>query len=200
MTDDITKIGDYAFYNDNNLDLDRLPSSLQVIGSNAFYGCSLYLGITKIPDSVATIDSRAFYGCSNLAINELSQNLETLGSGAFYNNTLLNIKTLPPKVTVINSEVFRGCLATFKELTVMGNVTTINGNAFYGCSNLGKLALPNVTAVPTLANSNAFTGTKIASKTGYIYVPDTLVDSFKSASNWSTYASVILPISQMPTE
>lgn len=197
----LTKIGNYAFYNGNYLNIgNSLPETLETIGENAFYGCSLKLGITIIPNSVKTIGNRAFYGVTNWGITQLSENLETLGSSAFYNNTVLSIKTLPPKVTIINSEVFRGCLSSFKELTARGNVTNINANAFYGCTNFGKLAFPNVTAVPTLANSNAFTGTKIASGKGYIYFPDNLVDTAKSSSNWSTYANVILPISQMPTE
>ena len=49
----------------------------------------------------------------------------------------------------------------------------------------------------TLANTNAFTNTPIESGTGYIYVLDELVDSYKSATNWSTYAEQIKPISEL---
>jgi hypothetical protein len=41
--------------------------------------------------------------------------------------------------------------------------------------------------VCTLSATNAFTSTKIASKTGYIYVPRALVDSYKVETNWSGY-------------
>jgi hypothetical protein len=41
--------------------------------------------------------------------------------------------------------------------------------------------------VCTLSATNAFTSTKIASKTGYIYVPRALVDNYKAATNWSGY-------------
>ena len=41
----------------------------------------------------------------------------------------------------------------------------------------------------TLSNTNAFSSTPIASGTGYIYVPRALVDSYKAASKWSTYAN-----------
>ena len=33
--------------------------------------------------------------------------------------------------------------------------------------------------------------------TDYIYVPDNLVDGFKIATNWSTYATQIKPISEL---
>lgn len=60
----------------------------------------------------------------------------------------------------------------------------------------------------TLGNANAFSncyhilGTVNATynpeglKDGYIYVPDALVDSYKAATNWSTYASQIRPLSE----
>ena len=43
--------------------------------------------------------------------------------------------------------------------------------------------------VATLPSTSAFSSTPIASGTGYIYVPRALVDSYKAASNWSTYAN-----------
>jgi hypothetical protein len=45
------------------------------------------------------------------------------------------------------------------------------------------------TAVPTLANANAFTGIPSDCK---IIVPDALYDKWVSATNWSTYASYII--------
>lgn len=42
-----------------------------------------------------------------------------------------------------------------------------------------------------LASSNALVGTLIADGTGKIYVDPSMVDTYKTATNWSTYASVI---------
>lgn len=66
--------------------------------------------------------------------------------------------------------------------------TSINGNAFYGCSKLTVLILRSETMC-TLSNTSAFDGTPIKSGTGYIYVPRALVDSYKAATSWSTYAN-----------
>jgi hypothetical protein len=41
----------------------------------------------------------------------------------------------------------------------------------------------------TLENVSAFNGTPIASGTGCIYVPAALVNSYKTATNWSSFAS-----------
>ena len=40
----------------------------------------------------------------------------------------------------------------------------------------------------TLAGTNALSSTPIASGTGYIYVPSALIEDYKVATNWSTYA------------
>ena len=63
-------------------------------------------------------------------------------------------------------------------------------------SGLTTLSIPNVTSVPVGGN-NMFQGTPIDTGTGSIYVPDSLVENFKSATNWSSYADVIKPISEM---
>lgn len=69
-------------------------------------------------------------------------------------------------------------------------VTEIMNSAFRSCSALAELHITDITSVPTLG-SNVFTGTPIASGTGKIYVPASLVTAFQGATNWSTYAAVI---------
>ena len=68
------------------------------------------------------------------------------------------------------------------------SVLNISEYSFYGCSALTALILRGST-VCTLESTNALTGTPITSGTGYIYVPRALVDSYKAATNWSTYSA-----------
>jgi hypothetical protein len=49
-----------------------------------------------------------------------------------------------------------------------------------------------------MSNVNVLQLTKIANGEGYIYVPASMVDSYKSASNWSTYAAQIRAIEDYP--
>ena len=44
-----------------------------------------------------------------------------------------------------------------------------------------------------IANSNG-------DKDGYIYVPDDMVDTLKADSRWSTYATQIKPLSELPED
>ena len=61
-------------------------------------------------------------------------------------------------------------------------------NAFAYCEAMESLILRKTSAICTLANTSVFRSTPIADGTGYIYVPAALVDSYKAATNWSTYA------------
>lgn len=91
--------------------------------------------------------------------------VKKVGNGAFYGCGALNIVDLP-------------------------SVTTIDSDAFNECIALNALILRS-DSVATLSNTNALTGTQIALGTGYIYVPNSLVDSYKSATNWSTFSEQI---------
>lgn len=76
-------------------------------------------------------------------------------------------------------------------------VTSVGEGAFYGCSKLTALILRSET-MATLVGTNALASTPIASGTGYIYVPAALVDAYKAATNWSTYANQIRAIEDYP--
>jgi hypothetical protein len=81
------------------------------------------------------------------------------------------------------------------ELDVCSKIDTL---AFYFCGKLETLILRKSDAICTLSATGAFTGTPIASGTGYIYVPLALVDTYKTATNWSTYAAQIRAIEDYP--
>lgn len=100
----------------------------------------------------------------------------------------------------------------------LGGLTTLSGYAISSCSALHTIdfekltkmngvSLNGLTALHTfiirtpsvcsLANASSFARTKIEEGTGYIYVPDNLIDSYKSATNWSTYANQIKGLSEL---
>jgi hypothetical protein len=123
-----------------------------------------------------------------------------------------------PNVTLIKDYAFNKC-SNLANVSIP-SLVTMNQRAFYFCTKIAKLDLPNLTSmaqyalaqcqylvtlilrsetVCTLANTNALTNTPIAkATTGYIYVPSALVESYKSATNWSTYASQIRAIEDYP--
>ena len=190
-----TSIGIGAFQYCTNLALTELPAGITSIGVFTFYGCT-NLALTELPSGVTSIETGAFNGCTNLALTELPGGITSMVNDAFNGCTNLALTELPSGITSIKPRVFNGC-TSLTEMTCLGNITSIAIGAFTYCTKLSKFALPNITSVPTLSSTDAFHSTPIASGTGYIYVPDDLVESFKSATNWSTYADQIKAISEM---
>lgn len=120
-------------------------------------------------------------------------NLVTIGNYAFNNSGIT--RAVFPKVTSVGTSSLYNCTSlTFVDLPV---VEEIDSQAFGYSSKLVTLIIrsPNVA---TLGNTNVFNSTPIKSGTGYIYVPRSLVDSYKAASNWSTYAAQIRAIEDYP--
>lgn len=95
------------------------------------------------------------------------------------------------KITTIGEHAFRGCSKLKK--ADFGNVTEIGGNAFGNCSSLDTLILRSDT-VCSLAATSALSSTAISKGNGNIYVKTDLVDEYKIATNWSTYADQITEI------
>lgn len=142
--------------------------------------------------------------------------VDTIGAYAFFFISQLTAISFPA-VTTIEKNAFENCKeitsAYFPALETVGNtafktcsklasldlpvVTQIGQNALNSCSKLVTLIL-RADSVCTLSNTNAFSSTPVASGTGYIYVPALLVDSYKVATNWSTYAAQFRAIEDYP--
>ena len=74
-------------------------------------------------------------------------------------------------------------------------VTRIQTQAFRNCTALATVIIRSE-SVCTLDDIQAFRYTPIESGTGSIYVTDDLVDEYKSATNWSSFADSIKPLSE----
>lgn len=67
IPDEVTAIGDYAFYYCSGLTSVTIPSSVTSIGGSAFQHCTGLTSIT-IPNSVTSIVNLAFWDCDSLTI------------------------------------------------------------------------------------------------------------------------------------
>ena len=119
-------------------------------------------------------------------ITEFLDNVITkMPSNAFRGRSALKVVNLP-LITEIVSYAFQFCSAL--EVADFSSVEKIGISAFQSCSSLKALIIRTET-VCVLLNYGWFSSTPIANGTGYIYVPRALVDSYKTATNWSTYAT-----------
>lgn len=162
-------------------------------GNYTKYGYFQNLIKLELPENITNIPNYFAYGCAALDINTIPNGVTSIGKYAFFGCSLYNLlRELPSSLAVIEENAF--AYSSVSELTILSNnLTLIGKNAFYQ-SGLKNIKFPNITSVPQL-NASVFSGTSISK--GGIYVPDNLVDSFKSATNWSTYADDIKPISEL---
>lgn len=76
--------------------------------------------------------------------------------------------------------------ATALEKVELGNCQRIAQRAFSGCAALKALIL-SYPSLATLYNATAFNGTPIENGDGYIYVVKELLESYRTATNWTAY-------------
>ena len=173
-----------AFQGCSSLQTVRMPGRYVLNG--AFMNCT-ELQTISLPE-LKNLHPYTFDGCTKLKYVYLP-NVTVIGAdyGAFYNCVNLLSVSLP-KCKIIDDYGMAHCGIYDISLP---EISRINGSAFYSCSNLSTIYLGNT--IPTLGEG-VFLGTKITSSTGSIYVPASLVDAYKSATNWSQYSNRIFAI------
>ena len=98
--------------------------------------------------------------------------------------------TIPADATTFVAAAFRGCGA-LRRVTCLGDIASIPAQVFQRCYPLRFVDLTHCTAVPTLANVNAFDATHPQLE---IRVPASLADAWKAATNWSSLADHIVGV------
>lgn len=98
--------------------------------------------------------------------------------------------TIPADATTFVAAAFSGDNA-LRRVTCLGNIASIPAQVFQRCYPLRFVDLTHCTAVPTLANVNAFDKTHEQLE---IRVPASLTDAWKAATNWSSLADHIVGV------
>jgi hypothetical protein len=182
-----TSIGIYAFNRCSSLTSVSFPVATS-IGVYTFSGCTSLTSVSF--PKVTRIDNYAFYGCSSLT--RVSFPVATsIGKYAFSGCTSLTSVSFP-KVTRIDSGAFSGC--TSLTSVSFPKVTSIGSSAFNRCSSLASIYL-GASTVCTLGHSNVFSSTAIWSNKGSIFVPASLLASYKAATNWAFFSARIFSMS-----
>lgn len=172
--------------------LKELSSTIPSVTQYACYGLASLVKV-NLPNAT-TLGAQAFRACTKLTSFN-APNVTSITTYAFYTCSGLPAINLP-LVSSIPNNSFEICSKLAK--ADFGAAASIGTNAFGRCTVLTALILRKSDSITTLANTNAFTSTPIASGTGYIYVPKTLIDSYKTAANWSTYAAQFRAIEDYP--
>lgn len=155
----VTAIGNYAFYNQRQLQSIRLPQGLKTIGNSAFNYCTALLGIS-LPEGLLSVGNHAFCYCLSLKSVSLPQSLQTLGTSAFSDCALLSSVALPQGLTHISEKAFFDC-PSLSSVPLPDGLISIGEKAFFNCSSLTELQLPESL---TTVEKDAFFNCKFLTK------------------------------------
>lgn len=191
--DRVAIVGDYAFAGFGSLTTVNLPVATE-LGTCAFEGCSSLR--TVVAPKVKTLMGGAFKDCQTLATIKLPSVTRTLAANAFYGCVSLR-DVYMPLLGILSDQTFYSC-RSLRELS-LPSASVIRSSAFWRCHNLSSIYL-GLSSVCRLVSSNAFSSTpyggysKSYSGTPAIYVPASLLASYKTASNWSYFSSYFVGI------
>lgn len=160
----------------------RVESQCQRLRDYAFYQCGGVLSVA-LPEAV-NLGLQPFYGADNLEYVSAPKALSVPPNGFFYCGKLREVEL--PGVTSLGDYAFDGCFAL--ERVQFGPLTAIGKYALRDTA-VAELVLTGDT-VCTLGTA-ALYYTPIDAGEGYIYVPEALVEAYKSDSGWSRYADSI---------
>lgn len=178
-----------------------IAADMDEVGQS-FYQCCNLRAIATPKGTTQTSD----YAIANTAVRQINfdmtaanqaQALERVhikavnGQVGYFSScrSLLEV-TIPADATTFVAAAFQGDNA-LRRVTCLGDIASIPAQVFQRCYPLRFVDLTHCTAVPTLANVNAFDETHEQLE---IRVPASLADAWKAATNWSSLADHIVGV------
>ncbi len=140
IPNNVTSIGDYAFYSCDSLRGIDISNALKSLGDLAFYGCGSLKNI-EIPNSLTNIGSSVFTQCNSLKFN-VKDDIKYLGNNT--NPYLYLVDTVGTSIKTANIDknckfiadyAFSNC-SLLTSIVIPNSVIGIPGGAFNFCSKL----------------------------------------------------------------
>ena len=187
ISEEQTNFGDNVFYNCQKLKIN-LHNKITELGKYCFYQC-YNIDWTSLPSLLESIYVYTFYRCSSLKITELPVGIKSISNYAFSYCSSIETLKIHNACKNIGTYAFRYCTG-LKELEIGTGITSMNATyCFANCTALEKVTI-HATTPPTLSSNAFYNDTALKE----IRVPASALDTYKSASNWSKYADIMVGI------
>lgn len=166
LSDNLTTLENRLFYGCSNLKEINMPTKLNTIGNEVFGECKL-LHTLNIPSSLRNIGKDAFSGCESLSkvivpdiaswcgikfVTDYNWGDQTCSNPLsithhLYSdeNTEITDLVIPEGVESINESAFFGA-SSLKSVSMPRSMKLIGGTAFYECTGLNKVIVPDIAA------------------------------------------------------
>lgn len=161
----VTALADYAFcagvagYSPAAANITKLtvPDSVKTIGQNAFNGCTSLETITW-PETVSIpVTNNIFKGCTKITTVMIPNGMKDINNGTFSGCTSLETVTFAANsiVSTVGMQAFYNC-SSLKSIELPESVASLGMLAFNGCATLADITILNPAAT---INSMTFTST-----------------------------------------
>ena len=169
----------------------EIPSGVTDM-SSTFQGCTRLVNYPNIPSGVTSM-LYTFYNCTSLVnATVIPDSVEDMMNTFGGCSKLVNVPNISRGVTDLFG-TFNNCSSIVTSPAIPNSVTQMT-KTFRNCSSLKELIMLGTT--PPLMQSALDGCPSIES----IYVPDSAVDAYKTATNWSQFASKFKPLSSKQSE
>jgi|GEM_PF-2422317 len=153
IEDGVTYIGQHAFDDCSSITSVALGNSVDSIGWGAFFDCT-NLSSINFPNSIKNIASYAFFSCKNLTSITIPNSVTNIGNRAFYDCsslTTINVANDNPDYCSVDGVLFNKNRTTLilypsaksGSYAIPDGVTRIEKSAFFNCTNLTSVTIPN---------------------------------------------------------
>lgn len=173
-----------------SMDDSGIDGSSNLASSNSVFHATSYLY-----DLTATglLDLLLMGTVSNINFMSISKNLTVVGNCALCENRQLTDVEFGDNIKDIGSYAFSNCVNLIN-CKSMSNIQNINEFAFYNCGNCLYYDFSNANSIPNLMDigTNIFYNINASCN---IVVPDSLYDTWKETTNWTSINSHIINVS-----
>ena len=175
----VSELGDDLFNYATNMTSMTLPEGLITIGERTFAYCTSLEWNVQFPSTLESIGEKAFYGCSKITgnLDEIMKLNISYGKGVFMKCSSLTgdiqtlIGMLDDNETVISESLFSGFSGATGTLKIPARITTIEDNAFYGCSGIDSIVFESDNKLEKIGDNAFYQCTGL---TGTLKIPNSV--------------------------